>query len=114
MGAVDAYTGIDNLEIMAQAENYQRYLVQAVTRGLAPASRPQRILDFGAGSGTMARALRELGYPVTCLEPDAQLRWELSSAHFECSADLEELHAGGSFDAVYSMNVLEHIDDDSK
>jgi SAM-dependent methyltransferase len=112
MGAVSRYTGIDNLEVMSVAEKYQHYLARAVMRALDPPSQSPFILDFGAGFGTMASELREHGYCVTCLEPDATLRAALASEGFACSDNLAELRGEHGFDVVYSMNVLEHISDD--
>ena len=36
-----------------------------------PVTTKPRLLDFGAGTGTIAERVTELGYEVTCLEPDA-------------------------------------------
>jgi hypothetical protein len=41
-----------NLEVMAQAERYNGFLLGLVL----PHARGRRVLDFGAGSGTFARA----------------------------------------------------------
>ncbi|MET0421686.1 MAG: class I SAM-dependent methyltransferase [Acidimicrobiia bacterium] len=105
------YTGVDNLEMMEVAQKYLAHLRGRVTYTLdAPGT--QRVLDFGAGSGTMARALRDEGYRVSCLEPDPLLLGMLTDSGFECGDDLATLRGADGFDAAYSMNVLEHIDDD--
>ena len=46
--AAPGYTGVDNLEIMEEAKNYNAFLRALVTAQAAP---KYRILDFGAGSG---------------------------------------------------------------
>ena len=89
-----------NLEVMEEAERYNRFLLDLVL----PLARGKRVLDFGAGSGTFARHLIAVGVDVTCVEPDPQL---LKDARRD-TAGL----ADRSFDLVYSFNVLEHIPDD--
>jgi SAM-dependent methyltransferase len=102
-----SYTGADNLEVMSEAENYNRYLLDLV-RGCA---RPDgRVLDFGAGAGQFALPLAQLGFDVTALEPDELLRSHLSG-RIAAVADPAEL-ADRSFRCIYTLNVLEHIPDD--
>ncbi|MGB5622469.1 MAG: class I SAM-dependent methyltransferase [Gammaproteobacteria bacterium] len=102
------YTGVENLEAMREAERYNRFLVDLVTRhreGSGPA------LDFGAGSGTFAALLRDRGLPVRCLEPDEHLQGLITSQGLDVVGDAAAI-ADGSIDYVYSLNVLEHIEDD--
>jgi SAM-dependent methyltransferase len=106
------YQGVDNLEVMDVARRYRAFLVRAVTATVGPPERAGRLLDFGSGTGTIARPLRDLGYDVACVEPDDAMRDSLASDGFETSPSLDG-HPPESFDAVYSMNVLEHIDDDA-
>jgi SAM-dependent methyltransferase len=103
-----SYTGVDNLDAMAEARNYNDFLVREILRGCEGAS---TVVDFGAGCGTFARMLRERGVEVTCVEPDEGMRRALESQGFECRADVEEI-AEGSVDYMFSLNVLEHIEDD--
>lgn len=102
------YTGVDNLEVMREAENYNRYLLRLVG---AHATHGQRVLDFGAGSGTFAGPCRALGIDVTALEPDDRLQDMLAAAGIPATTDAETL-PDASFDCAYSLNVLEHIADD--
>jgi SAM-dependent methyltransferase len=69
------------------------------------------ILDFGTGAATHAQALRRRGYDVTCVESDAGLRTRICDLGFTACATFEELD-GQRFPAAYTLNVLEHIDDD--
>jgi SAM-dependent methyltransferase len=102
-------SGAENLEAMEQARNYHRYLVDTV---LAEADPGRPVLDFGAGTGLHARALRDRGLDVTCVEPHPGLRAQLRRDGFPVAAA-----AAGSepptFGTVYSLNVLEHIEDDA-
>jgi SAM-dependent methyltransferase len=102
------YTGVDNLEVMREAKNYNRYLLELIARHAAPG---QKVLDFGAGSGTFAGPTRARGLDVTAIEPDETLRALLDAAGIPAVATAGELPEAG-FDYAYSLNVLEHITDD--
>ncbi len=106
--ADESYTGTDNLEVMSEAVNYNRFLVDLVTRHAQGA---EAILDFGAGIGTFAAELKGRGLDVVCLEPDPRQQAMLREQGLRAIRDLGELQ-DGSLDYVYSLNVLEHIDDD--
>jgi SAM-dependent methyltransferase len=102
------YTGTDNLEVMAEAVNYNRFLVDLVLR----ASGLQRpALDFGAGVGTFAKALVGHGLQVDCLEPDRTQADALEGFGLRVFRDVESVPAE-HYGFVYSLNVLEHIEDD--
>ncbi len=75
------------------------------------APRDGRILDFGAGIGLFADMLRDRDYRVSCLEVDPEMAHGLEQQGFETVRSLGEL-ADASIDFLYSLNVLEHIDDD--
>ena len=102
------YAGADLLETLADAVNYNRFLLAMVA---ARARAGDAILDFGAGAGTFALPLAESGLRVACVEPDAALRRRLASAGLVTHADAGEV-APRSIDYVYTLNVLEHIADD--
>jgi SAM-dependent methyltransferase len=102
------YTGIDNLEVMREARNYNAYLLQLL---VSNAPLHGRLLDFGAGAGTFASPLRAAGFDVTCLEPDPTLGALLSASGLPVTSRIEEI-APASIDFAYSLNVLEHIEDD--
>ena len=102
------YTGVENLEVMQEAVNYNRFLLDTV-RSLAPQS--GRVLDFGAGGGQFAVPMAQLGFDVTALEPDDGLRARIAGAGVRAVASTNDL-ADGSLAYVYTLNVLEHIEDD--
>jgi len=106
--AATPYTGVENLEVMREAENYNRYLFQLVQRNAGTAT---RIIDFGAGSGTFAVRSAALGVEVTAVEPDQRLRALLADHGLRVAADTTSLPDRG-FDYAYTLNVLEHIHDD--
>lgn len=108
-GTPTPYMGVDNLEVMREAENYNRYLLDLIVHH---AGRAASVVDFGAGSGTFAAPCRDLGLDVTAIEPDDSLRRLLAAANVPAVATTAALpdHA---FQFAYSLNVLEHIDDDT-
>jgi SAM-dependent methyltransferase len=108
--SIITYTGTDNLELMASlARNYNAFLTSRVEkhcRGL------KDVVDFGAGTGTFALSLRDRDYRVRCVEPDDELRRQLQAQGLECFPSLEVLpRESATF--IFSLNVLEHIEDDS-
>lgn len=103
-----SYSGGANLEVMAEAHNYNAFLLGLVRQ---TCGQNVRILDFGAGSGTIAELVRERGYTVSCVEPDPRQAESLRERGFATVLSCDEL-APGSFDAIYSLNVLEHTLDD--
>lgn len=108
MGMQQAYTGVDNLEVMQEAVNYNRYLLDTV-RKHAPAN--GKVLDFGAGSGQFAAPLSKHGMDVTALEPDQLLQQRLRAQGLRVVGSTQEV-PDGSLDYIYTLNVLEHIEDD--
>jgi SAM-dependent methyltransferase len=103
------YSGTDNLEVMAEAVRYNAYLIGLV-RACLP-ERNGRILDFGAGSGTFALPLHREGLPVACVEPDPGLCRLLEQHGLRATQSLPD-PPDEPFALIYSLNVLEHIQDD--
>jgi SAM-dependent methyltransferase len=102
------YTGVENLEVMREAENYNRYLLELVAHYAAGVT---RVIDFGAGSGTFAVPCAAAGLDVMAVEPDDQLRALLHCQGIRTAATLEAL-PDDAFEYAYTLNVLEHIPDD--
>jgi SAM-dependent methyltransferase len=106
----DVYSGVDNLGLMAEAVNYNQYLINLIK---AYAGSTKTLVDFGAGTGTFARSMSEQGYQVVCIEPDASMRSSLMAQQFTTYSDITQL-SGATLDFIYTLNVLEHIEDDSE
>ena len=104
------YTGIDVLEALQEARNYNRYLTKLVTKYAGGA---RCLLDFGAGIGTFGDLVRQEGFEVRCVEADEGLARRLRNKGFETISNLEVL-PDSSFDFIFSLNVFEHIENDEE
>lgn len=105
---MSSYTGTDNLEIMSVAVNYNNYLMNLILADIRPGI---KVLDIGAGIGTFAKRVRDNGYDVRCFEPDPVQSEIIKSNGLSVATCMEEIESS-SLDFIYSLNVLEHIDDD--
>lgn len=104
------YTGAENLEALDGADNYNGFLARLVLEYGADAGDS---LDFGAGTGRFASMARDKGVTPVCVEPDTSLGERLVAAGFEVASDITE-RPERSVDYIYSLNVLEHIEDDRR
>ncbi len=102
------FTGIENLEVMRDAVNYNRYLLNLIHSHAGDA---KTAIDFGAGSGTFAIPSAAAGLDITAVELDEELRSRLAGAGLRVAASPAEL-PDGAFEYAYTFNVLEHITDD--
>jgi SAM-dependent methyltransferase len=103
------YTGVDNLEVLDSARNYNRFLTDRIVAESAGSS---FAIDFGAGTGTIAAAVAARGIDVLCIEADAGLRQRLAARGLQSRRDLAEVDLECCA-FIYSINVLEHIEDDA-
>jgi SAM-dependent methyltransferase len=98
----------DLIEVMDEAVRYNRFLVESLVRWGRGAG---CLLDFGAGNGRFCSALYERGFDVAAVEPDAGLRALIRERKVPVGRSLEAL-GDKRFGGVYSINVLEHVEDD--
>ena len=103
------YSGRDNLDVMKEAINYNKYLLDLI---IASAKKGDSLVDYGAGSGTFSLPVASAGYRVICVETDPILSASLKSHGMVVLNDLAQA-PDGSIDYIYSLNVLEHIVDDN-
>ena len=85
----------------------------ARAHGLDEAARP-RLLDVGAGLGVFPAAMREAGWRVTALEPDARTVDHLravAGVEARCDDLRDVVPADGPWHAVSFNKVLEHVED---
>lgn len=102
------YSGRDNLDVMACAHNYNRYLMSLILQCF---EKRQTLVDFGAGNGTFAAPAAASGYNMICIETDPILCQALADRKLNVQQNLETV-PDGSLPGIYSFNVLEHIEDD--
>ncbi len=99
---------------MASMHNYNKKIIELCLEA-APTAR--KVLDFGAGIGTIAEGVRQERLRqggeciVACLEPDLKQATMLKAAGFPVYDSLSALPQQG-FDFIYSINVLEHVHDE--
>lgn len=94
---------------MEVATQYNNWLASLAAAQFNPRA---RILDFGAGTGTLTSLLRAKGLEMLALEPDARMADELKRKGIAVTRASDSV-PDGQFDGVVSFNVLEHIEDDA-
>lgn len=104
------YSGRDNLEVMEEAINYNKFLLDLI---LLSAEKNDLLVDFGAGNGAFSFPLSAIGYRVICVETDPVLSIEIAKHGLTVLNDLEQVE-DESISYLYSLNVLEHIENDSE
>jgi len=96
---------LHNSEVMS---NYNENIVR---QALVYSCSAKRIVDFGAGIGTLSLIFKKkFGKDVQCVEIDKTNREFLSRRNLKHYSSLDEIE--GSVDLIFSSNVLEHIQDD--
>ncbi len=93
---------------MADASNYNNFLISLVKNEILPC---YRVVDFGAGIGTFAKSISSFGFDVDCVEPDSKQISVIESLGFIVFSDISQIE-DHSVDLIYTLNVLEHIEDD--
>jgi SAM-dependent methyltransferase len=96
------------LEAMHEAVRYNASLFDLIKK-TKPAGSKQ-VLEFGAGDGVFIRKFRDEGIAVEVVERDTKLRG-LLEGRFVCRTypDTGDVDTD-SVDFIYSVNVLEHIE----
>ena len=102
------YSGVDILEALECANNYNDYL----TRLIRQSTESKDLIDFGAGIGTFSKRLRTAGYHVKCIEPDPVQRQRLAEEGFDALDNITSV-PDDSASFIFSLNVFEHIEHDA-
>lgn len=103
------HSGGENLEVMREAHKYNRFLRELIRRYAGDAT---TALDFGAGIGTFSNSAPLAPEKIYCVEPDEAAQKHLSKQGYRSFGSLTEI-ADNSIDYLFTLNVLEHIEDDS-
>ena len=106
------YIGKECLEdiIDPYLKNYHNHIVDLILSINFPKN---RVCDFGAGCGTLAKILKkEKNISPICIEIDKYFISVLRNYNFEVLSDITKTKI--QFDLIYSSNVLEHIEDHKK
>jgi SAM-dependent methyltransferase len=109
----------DDLETMSEAKRYQEHVFQLLRPFIG-----RSVLEVGCGIGTTSLRLAEIAERLVCIEPnlncvararaalDGNPRITLHITHLE-DCDRAEMTAA-RFDTIVCVNVLEHIEDDTR
>jgi SAM-dependent methyltransferase len=106
--AAPAYSGHDNLLAMREAIHYNQMLEYLLEDNLASC---HHLLDIGSGLGDFMRRMTRNGHHVVGIEPDAAQREAACQAGQFCVGTIDQCMSD-VYDGAYSLNVLEHIEDD--
>jgi 2-polyprenyl-3-methyl-5-hydroxy-6-metoxy-1,4-benzoquinol methylase len=109
------YSGIEELiNFEIGLKNYNAHTAKLIFNNLFMSrtkNQKPNIMDFGAGTGTIAEILRDkYQLIVDCIEVDSSLIDVLKGKKFKVFSDLENLHC--KYKYIYTSNVIEHIEDD--
>ena len=100
------YAGRLELQQTEALRNYNRFICGLFRK----AYQGGIILDFGAGIGTLADGMSDLGQ-IVCIEVDPEQSEVLRAKGYTVLASVDSLE-DDSVSFVYSSNVLEHLEDD--
>ena len=104
-----SYSGTN--ELWANERSLEKYNHHIVSKCSSSLRNNDRILEFGAGIGTLASIFREMhSVEPSCIEIDPALRKILVERNFTVYEDHQS--ANGPYDLIYTSNVLEHIPND--
>ena len=106
------YSGKEELENSSKfLKNYNSEVVKIFFNHFK--SKGNKILDFGAGIGTLSTLYEKMsGIKPICIEIDLENRKYLKSKGFVVFKSI--FNSKNNFYAIFSSNVLEHIEDDQK
>jgi len=104
------YSGAEILlNIESSFPGYNKHIVKLISEGLN--YKKGKVLDFGAGSGTLAEIWQEnFNVSPDCIEVDSSLVTLLKKKGLNVFITIKQLNQKYSY--IYSSNVLEHIQDD--
>jgi len=113
--------GEETLEAIGKAEKFNRWMYQTIK----PWCKGE-VLEIGSGAGNISQFFLEDGFYLTLTDIRKSYCRKLETKFSDSSSlrgvekmdlvdpDFEKTHAGilGTFDTVFALNVVEHIEDD--
>ncbi len=108
------YSGTEFLlKIEDALRRYNTWIVKGIIRGAEIKGKAARVLDFGAGTGTLSVLFETLtGVKPEGVELDPILANIMKERGYVTYSGIED--TAGVFDLIFSSNVLEHIPDDEE
>lgn len=105
------YTGNDNLEIMKFAKHYNQFLVNSISSVIRKCN-GKNILDFGAADGYFMQHVLKTNRSLHMfgVEVDVTSLEKCKQKNLQVYPDLKKFNK--QFDVIYSLNTLEHIQND--
>lgn len=104
----DGYSGLDEL---LNAEVMKNYNSSIVSSAINYSKGARRVVDFGAGIGTLALIFKEShSVEPLCVEIDETNKSYLSERNLPVFDSLSNVD--GDIELIFSSNTLEHIEDD--
>ncbi len=109
-----AYSGDEELQNLEKfMPNYLDQISASIAEVVLKIPEPKRILEFGAGRGAISqRVFQKTKFQPVCIEIDPHLIKYLRSKSYEVFNSLDKIDE--RFELIYTVNVLEHISNDSK
>ena len=104
------YTGLVELEkLELNLNNYNNYIINTFIKHSN--SNCKRVLDFGAGIGTLSKIWSDSleNSDITCLEPDEK---QVQIINKRGLNGVTQINENDRYDYIFTSNVLEHIEDD--
>ena len=87
---------------------YNDFLVSLIRKEVKPGD---LVVDFGAGIGTFSKQVAMAGHAVHCVEPDHRQLDRILALGLPASETIASFE-NESIDLLYTLNVLEHIEND--
>jgi SAM-dependent methyltransferase len=106
--------GAKTLEVMEGAPAYNNWILEIIRPHLRG-----KVVELGAGIGTFAKKIADLGFDVTALDYNAEYLKKIKTSHPQIHTQLFDAQVAklpqnlkSKFDTLITLNVLEHLKDD--
>ena len=107
----EKYSGSDVLDLMQSAKQYNNHLANLCEQLIK--DKNVKIVDFGAGIGTISEILAQKDFNVECIELDDEQRKIIQEKGLKAFEDLSHID-DNSVDVFISFNVFEHVKNDKE